>query len=116
MRTIADSLVVQRGADDMVLNEHNHHVVTGNDGICPTQLACSPASLQVLLTFPDTEVGDMPLFAKDHRESLLVDDEQDLMMGCARTTPPEQQLFSSVRFCTSIVLQIQILNLAHFYL
>jgi len=86
---IAGSLVVPRGVDDVVLNEH-HAVVTGNDGICPTFTSSPP--LQVL-TFPDTEVGDMQLFAKQHRLSLLVDDKQDLMMGCAWTTPPEQRLF-----------------------
>ena len=36
----------------------------------------------------------MQLFAKDHRESLvLVDDKQDLMMGCVWKAPPEQRLF-----------------------
>jgi hypothetical protein len=51
---------------------------------------CYPALLQVL-TFPDTEVGAMQSFAKkDHMESLVVDDKQDLMMGCAWTTPPAQ--------------------------
>ena len=73
VHTIADSLVVPRGVDDMVLNEH--HVVTGNDGICQTFTPpCYLASLQVL-TFPDTEVGDMQLFAKDHRKSLLVENK-----------------------------------------
>jgi hypothetical protein len=67
--------VVPNGVDNMVLNEH--HVFTGNDGICQTSTpSCSPASLQVL-TFPDTEVGVMQLFAKDHRKSLVVDDKQD---------------------------------------
>ena len=60
--------MVPRGVDEVVLNEH--HVVTGNDGICPT--FTSP--LQVL-TFPDTEVGDMQLFAKQLRLSLLVDNK-----------------------------------------
>ena len=88
---IADGLVVPIGVDDVVLNEH--HFDTDNDGICPTFTPpSSPASLQVL-TFPDTELGDMQLFAKDHRESLLVDDKQDLLMRCAWTTPPEQRLF-----------------------
>ena len=93
VHTIAgDSLVVPNTVDDVVLNEH--HVFTGNDGISQTSTPppCSPASLQVL-TFPDTEVGVMQLFAKEHRQSLEVDDKQDLMMGCAWTTPPEQRLF-----------------------
>ena len=76
--TIADSLVVPYGVDDVVLNEH--HVFTGNNGICQTSTPpCSPASLQVL-TFPNTEVGVMQLFVNDHRESLVVDDKQDFMM------------------------------------
>ena len=60
MNTIADSLVVPNGVDDMVLNEH--HIFTGNDGICQTSTPpCSPASLQ-MLTFPgDTEVDVMQL-------------------------------------------------------
>jgi hypothetical protein len=92
VHTIADSLVVPNGVDDVMLNEH--HVFTGNDGICQTSTppSCSPASLQVL-TFPDTGVGVMQLFAKDHRESIVVDNKQDLMMSCAWTTTPEQQLF-----------------------
>ena len=76
VHTIAgDSLVVPINVDDVVLNKH--HVFTGNDGICQTSTSPrSPASLQVL-TFPDTEVGGMQLFVKEHRQSLEVDDKQD---------------------------------------
>jgi hypothetical protein len=101
VHTIADSLVlVPNGVDDVVLNEH--HVFTGNNGICQTSTPpCCPASLQAVLTFPDSEVGVMQFFAKDRR-SLVVDDKWDIMMGCVWTTPPEQRLFKMF----SDVLQI----------
>lgn len=89
---VADSLVVPNVVHDVVLNEH-HVIIPGNNGTCHAPTPPSlPASLQVL-TFPDTEVGDMQSFARHHRESLVVDDKQNLMMGCAWTTPPEQRLF-----------------------
>jgi hypothetical protein len=42
---------------------------------------------------PNNEVDDMQhSFAEAHRKSLSVDDEQDLMIGCAWTTPSEERL------------------------
>ncbi len=58
----------------------------GNDYVQPSQ----PMSVKVVL--PESEESDMQLFARTHRHSLLVEDKQDLMIGCAWTTPPEKRL------------------------
>ncbi len=62
----------------------------GDDGDHNVQPS-SPTSVKVVL--PDSEDLDMQLFVRTHRHSLLVDDKQDLMIGCAWTTPPEKRLF-----------------------
>ena len=61
----------------------------GNDGddyVQPSQ----PMSVKVVL--PESEESDIQLFARTHQHSLLVEDKQDLMIGCAWTTPPEKRL------------------------
>jgi hypothetical protein len=63
----------------------------GEDSDGDVQEPCPPTSVKVVL--PDSEETDMQLFARTHRHSLLVDDKQDLMIGCAWTTPPEKRLF-----------------------
>ena len=62
----------------------------GDDGDHNVQPS-PPTSVKVVL--PDSDDLDMQLFARTHRHSLLVDDKQDLMIGCAWTTPPEKRLF-----------------------
>jgi hypothetical protein len=62
----------------------------GNDGdafVQPSQ----PMSVKVVL--PDSEESDMQLFARTHQHSRLLEDKQDLMIGCAWTPPPKKRLF-----------------------
>ncbi len=62
----------------------------GNDGDDYAQPS-QPISIKVVLC--DSEESDMQLFARTHRHSMLVEDKQDLMIGCAWTTPPKKSLF-----------------------
>ena len=52
----------------------------------------TPLTLLEVIMLPNNEVDDMHSFAEAHRNSLSVDDEQDLMIGCAWTTPFEHRL------------------------
>ena len=86
---IVDDPLIVDGVDQVVVNE-----TFGVDGDSTATMlpSYSPTSLKVVM-LPDNESEDMQSFAKSHRELLLVDDKQDLMIGCAWTTPPEKRLF-----------------------
>jgi hypothetical protein len=58
-----------------------------DDYVQPSQ----PKSIKVVL--PDSEESDMQSFTRTHQHSLLAEDKHDLMIGCARTTPPKKRLF-----------------------
>lgn len=77
--------------DDVVLNETFGADHTGQ---CVGAAATSSSSSSVeILSLPNGEVCEMQTFAQEHRDSLAVQDKQDLMMGCAWTTPAEKRLF-----------------------
>lgn len=78
------------GGMEVVINESH-----GVDGLCNAALSSSslPASSLKVVMLPTCETEDMHSFAKAHRNALFVDDKQDLMIGCAWTTPPERRLF-----------------------
>ncbi len=79
---IADDDVILRG---MMVNETF-------DGCCDHDVLASPTT-SVKVVLRDCEVDDMQSFAKTHRNSLLMEDKQDLMIGCAWTTPHEKRQF-----------------------
>ncbi len=77
------------GASDVMVNE----AYGVDDGNCNAVLSSSPVTSLKVVVLPDSEVDNMHAFAKAHRHSLLVNDKQDLMIGCAWTTRPEKCLF-----------------------
>lgn len=83
-----DHLMTEDVAEEVVVNE-----TFGSDGNCTATSLSSPSTSIDIVMLPDVEVDDMHSFAKSHRRSLSVQDKQDLMIGCAWTTPPEKRLF-----------------------
>jgi hypothetical protein len=84
---------------DSMLNEMFDTKEKGDDAVsCNVTVEVTP--------LPMSEATDLQLFAEDHRSALRVLDDQDLMIVCAWTTPPEKRLlkmFSEVLHidCTS---------------
>jgi hypothetical protein len=81
-------------------NELSHDVVDSdsmlNEIFDTEQMEVDAVSCNVTLEvtpLPMSEATDMQMFAEDHRNSLHVLDDQDLMIGCAWTTPCEKRLF-----------------------
>jgi hypothetical protein len=67
------------GGSEVMINESY-----GAEANC----SASPPSTLTIVTLPESEIDDIHSFAKAHRNSLSVHDKQDLMIGCAWTTPP----------------------------
>jgi hypothetical protein len=84
---------------DSMLNEMFDTKEKGDDAVsCNVTVEVTP--------LPMSEATDLQLFAEDHRSALRVLDDQDLMIVCAWTAPPEKRLlkmFSEVLHidCTS---------------
>ena len=112
--TVVGELPSSKGQTDIIPTGIMVIKSFGNDSdvyVQPSQ----PMSITVVL--PDSEKADMQSFVRTHRHSLLVEDKQELMIGCAVLG---QQFLKSayskcaVRCSTLIVLSIQIMKTDHF--
>jgi MULE transposase domain len=93
---------VKKDASNLTEDDTGVPAVVAGDGIvCPREevmvnetfgLDVPPRSVNIV-QIPECEADVMHEFGSKHRCSLLVNDNQDLMMGCAWTTPPEKRLF-----------------------